>query len=129
MSNKKLYTILFLMSVLVFLMCSAESCNQQCDTCVPDPFAKQDSSGNWVAKPTAAPIEKAVKQVENTVKKADDEVTKFTTGSSAPKGKQLIETIGALQPTKELNDFAERCGRFGGTVTSSGIQSQLGCYK
>ena len=118
-----------LLAVLAIGAIIMTGCDGECSTCVADPFAKQDSSGAWVAKPTAQPVQKVQQQVENAVKKADAGVTQLTTGSSAPKGKQLIETIGALRPTKELNDFADRCGRFGGAVASTGTQSQLGCYK
>ena len=128
MSRKKV--ILFLLSVLVFLMCSAESCDQQCTTCVADPFAKQDSSGNWVAKPTASPAEKAVKNAVQTVDNVDKNMTKAVYGSanSVPAGKTLIDKIGAGRTVKELDEFNARCARFGGTVASADLWT-IGCYK
>ena len=116
-----------LLAVLAIGAIIMTGCDGECSTCVADPFAKQDSSGAWVAKPTARPVDKTVETVKTKVLNASNSFDSAVTG--APKGKTLIETISSNASAKALSDFGERCIRFSGSVEPAPQLNTLGCYK
>jgi len=119
---------LLLMCVLVIMSSLLVACKDECETCVPDPFAVQDKDGNWVAKPTPSAQQKAIQNVKTTYDNANKEIGKVVSPNVAPTGKQCIESVGAGNNNKTLNEFAERCGRFGGSVANKDVAT-LCCYK
>jgi len=123
--SKSVKLVFGFLSLLVLFL--AAGCDGECSTCVADPFAKQDSSGAWVAKPTAKPAEKAVETVKTKVIYASNSFDSAVTG--APTGKTLIETISKNASAKALSDFGERCIRFNGSVEPTPQLSTIGCYK
>lgn len=125
MSRKNI--VLFVLSLLVVL-CAGCVDDTPCTTCKPDPFAKQNSSGQWVAQPTAAPVQRAVQQAQDTVKKVDQGITQKAYGQSAPTGKQLVDYIGAGNTKVMLDAWSKECTDGGGQVQSKGVAT-LGCYK
>lgn len=116
MTSKTLKLVLF--GILASASIIVAGCTDECDSCVADPFAKQNAQGEWVAQPTAQP--------DNVIVKADKQISKAV--YNTPVDRVLIETIGGGNTAKLLDEFAARCARFNGTVAQKDVTT-LGCYK
>lgn len=113
MSSKNI--ILFVLSLLVVLLVAG--CGGECEgTIMADGTCQHVVGGQYVPVPE-----------KGAVQQANDGIGKVISPSTAP-NKQLTMIIGTIRPAKELNDFADSCGRSGGTVANVNA-AQLGCYK